>query len=153
MSSRARNTNLRTSTPGHRLWFAAGCIAIALSTPAAGQDDELVRLHQEAAALRQALERLEARIQALEGNAGAASASPGYSKGIDALASLKRGWSQVVPGLPEDKVEALLGKPEKILRIDNTPVWYYIYPEIGRGSVFFNGNGKVSSAQSPSLGW
>ncbi len=125
MSSRARNTNLRTSTPGHRLWFAAGCIAIALSTPAAGQDDELVRLHQEAAALRQALERLEARIQALEGNAGAASASPGYSN----------------------------GKPEKVLRIDNTPVWYYIYPEIGRGSVFFNGNGKVSSAQSPSLGW
>jgi hypothetical protein len=55
--------------------------------------------------------------------------------------------------LPEEKVEALLGKPQKILRIDNTPVWYYVYPEIGRGSVFFNASGKVSGRQAPGLGW
>ena len=153
MSSGARNTGRRTLASAHRLWLAAGCIAVALSAPAAGQDDELARLHQEAAALRQALDRLEARIQALERNAGAAGASRSYSGSIDALASLKRGWSQVVPGLPEDKVEALLGKPEKVLRIDNTLVWYYLYPEIGRGSVFFNASGKVSSRQAPGVGW
>jgi len=150
LSSEARNTGRRTPAPGHRLWFAAGCIVLLLSTPAAGQDDELARLHQEAAALRQALDRLDARIQALERNTGA---SRSYSGSIDALASLKRRWSQVVPGLPEDKVEALLGKPEKVLRIDNTLVWYYLYPEIGRGSVFFNASGKVSSRQAPGAGW
>ena len=148
-----RNTRRHTRTSGHRGWFAAGFIALALSAPATGQEDELARIRGEAAVLRQALDRLEARIQALERNAGATSASPGTSRSIDALASLKRGWSQVVPGLPEDRVEALLGKPEKVLRIDNTLVWYYLYPEIGRGSVFFNASGKVSSRQAPGAGW
>ncbi len=150
MSSGARDTGRRTPAPGHRFWLAAGCIAVALSAPAAGQDDELSRLHQEAAALRQALDKLDARIQALERNAGS---SRSYSGTIDALASLKRRWSQVVPGMPGDKVEALLGKPAKVLRIDNTLVWYYLYPEIGRGSVFFNASGKVSSRQAPGVGW
>jgi hypothetical protein len=153
LSSLARNTDRGTPSPGHRRWFAAGLVALLLSTPAAGQDDELARLREEAGALRQSLDRLEARIRALERGAGATSASADYSGSIDALAALKRGWSQVVPGLPEDKVEALLGKPEKVLRIDNTPVWYYIYPGIGRGSVFFNTSGKVSDRQAPGVGW
>jgi len=146
-------THPRRPASRRRRWFAAGLAALLLSAPAVGQDDELARLREEAAVLRQSLDRLEARIRALEGNAGAATASPGHSESIDALASLKRGWSQVAPGLPEDKVEALLGKPEKILRIDNTLVWYYLYPEIGRGSVFFNASGKVSSRQAPGVGW
>ncbi len=53
----------------------------------------------------------------------------------------------------EDGVQALLGKPEGELRIDGNPVWYYVHPGIGRGSVFFNGDGRVSSAQSPTFGW
>ncbi|HYS57436.1 MAG TPA: hypothetical protein VEM34_04795 [Burkholderiales bacterium] len=153
MSSSARYTHPRTPVPGHRRWFAAGLVTFLLSAPAAGQDDELARVREEAAVLRQSLDRVEARIRVLEGSVGAASASSGYSKSIDALASLKRGWSQVAPGLPEVKVEALLGRPEKVLRIDNTLVWYYIYPEIGRGSVFFNASGKVSSRQAPGVGW
>ncbi|HEY6241082.1 MAG TPA: hypothetical protein VIW78_09600, partial [Burkholderiales bacterium] len=140
-------------TRGHRRWFAAGLIALALSAPAAGQDDELARIREEAAAMRQALDRLDARIRVLEGKSATASAPPAYGKSLDALASLKRAWSQVVPAMPGDKVEALLGKPGNILRIDNTLVWYYIYPEIGRGSVFFDSSGKVSSKQAPALGW
>jgi hypothetical protein len=148
--SSARGIGLRTRSR----WFAAAAfVAIALPAPAAAQDDELARVREEAAALRQSLDRLDARIRALEGNAGAASASRGYSKNIDALASLRRGWSQVAPGLPENEVETLLGKPEKVLYIDGTLVWYYIYPEIGRGSVFFNASGRVSSKQSPGAGW
>jgi hypothetical protein len=153
LSSGAPYIHPRTPAPGHRRWCAAGFVALLLSVPAAGQGDELARVREEAAVLRQSLDTLEAKIQVLEGNAGAARASPGYSKSVDALASLKRGWSQVVPGLPEVKVEALLGKPEKVLRIDNTLVWYYIYPEIGRASVFFNASGKVSSRQAPGVGW
>ena len=56
-------------------------------------------------------------------------------------------WQAIV------KAQALLGKPEKALRIDGSLVWYYIYPGIGRGSVFFNGDGRVSTTQSPGLGW
>ena len=153
MSSGAPYTHPRTPAPGHRRWFAAGLVALLLSAPVAAQDDELARLRAEAAAQRQSLDRLEARIRALEGNAGAASASADYARSIEALASLKRGWSQIVPGLPEDKVEALIGKPEKLLHVDGTLVWYYVYPEIGRGSVFFNASGKVSSRQAPGLGW
>jgi hypothetical protein len=50
-------------------------------------------------------------------------------------------------------VRALLGAPEKVLRIDGALMWYYAYPGIGPGSVFFNASGKVSSRQSPRLGW
>jgi len=141
---------LRTRSRG---FAAAAFAAVALSAPAAAQDNELARLHQEAAALRQALDRLEARIQALEKSAGTANASPGFSRSPDALASLKSGWVRVAPGLQKDEVEALLGKPERVLRIDNTLVWYYVYPEAGRGSVFFNASGRVSSKQSPGAGW
>jgi hypothetical protein len=153
LSSGAPETGRRTPTRGHRRWFAAGFIALLLSTPAAGQDDELARLHEEAAALRQALDRLDARIRVLEGKSGTASAAPAYSTSLAGLALLKRGWSQIDPGMPGDKVEALLGKPGNILHIDNTLVWYYIYPEIGRGSVFFDSSGRVSSKQAPALGW
>lgn len=66
---------------------------------------------------------------------------------------MKRNWSQVRPGTPDDEVLVLLGKPEKELRIDGNLVWYYVYPEIGRGSVFFTADRKVSSAQAPAFGW
>jgi outer membrane protein assembly factor BamE (lipoprotein component of BamABCDE complex) len=72
---------------------------------------------------------------------------------ISPLAQLKHSWSQVEPGTPRERVQALLGAPQKVLHIDGTLVWYYVYPEVGPASVFFNASGKVSSRQSPSLGW
>ncbi len=142
-------------------------IVIALTTPSAAADqaDELAHLRAEAVQLRQALERLEARIQVLErqdrdpatrGDTGQPQVP--HSEAVPAaqispLVSLKQNWAQVQPGTPEDKVQALLGRPEKVLRIDGTLVWYYLYQGIGRASVSFNGNGRVSSTQPPSLGW
>lgn len=158
---------MRNSASRHRPFLLACGIAIAVTTlsVAADQSDELARLREDAVQLRAALNRLEARIQALERQNGdsAARKDSGQPGGlgsqavpttqISSLVLLKQNWSQVQPGTPEDRVEALLGKPERVLRIDGALVWYYIYPGIGRGSVFFSGNGKVSSAQSPSLGW
>ena len=158
---------MRNGAPKRRPLFLACGIVVALATlsSAAGQTDELARLREEAAQLRQALGGLETRIQALErqngdpvarkdsGQAEASGIAAMLAAQISPLVTLKQNWSQVQPGTPEDSVQALLGKPERVLRIDGALVWYYMYPGIGRGSVFFNANGKVSSAQSPSLGW
>jgi len=129
---------------------------------AADQGDELTRLREEAARQRQSLEGTEARIRALEQNSG--SASPGAepreslsetvsAAPVSSLVTLKKNWSQVERGTPQEQVQLLLGTPQKVLRIDDTLVWYYTYPGIGPGSVFFNASGKVSSRQSPGFGW
>jgi hypothetical protein len=127
---------------------------------AADQSDELSRLREEAAQQRRGLEGTETRIRALEQKSGEAAGREDASRAGTALATqvsplvqLKQSWSQVEPGTPEDRVRTLLGAPEKVLRIDGALVWYYVYPGIGPGSVFFNASGKVSSRQSPSLGW
>jgi hypothetical protein len=158
---------VRNGAPKRRPLLLACCIVLALTTRSVAADptDELARLREEAAQLQQALDRLDARIQALERQKGdpiarkdsgqpeASRTEANLAAQISPLVSLKQNWSQVQPGTPEDRVQALLGKPERVLRIDGALMWYYNYPGIGRGSVFFNANGKVSSAQSPSLGW
>jgi hypothetical protein len=152
---------------------------VALAAPSAWADrsEELARLREEAAQFRQSLEKLEARIQALEnqqrnqdsprtealrGSAEPAQPAPGSGaaslpnsspNNISPLVALKQNWSQVQLGISEDRVQALLGNPERRLRIDGNLVWYYIYPGIGRGSVFFRSDGSVATTQSPSLGW
>ena len=148
----ARATDGRTPRPCR--WLAAALIAVALPAPAAGGDDELERLREEAAQQRRELEGTESRIRALEqkgGDAARSDAAPATQ--ASPLVQLKRSWSQVQPGTPQDRVQALLGTPEKVLRIDGALVWYYVYPDVGRGSVFFNASGKVSSRQPPSFGW
>jgi hypothetical protein len=131
--------------------LACGVAAVLTALPAAaGQSDDLSRLREEAAQQRRELEGTEARIRALEHESGKAGAP---ATQLSALAQLKKNWSQVEPGTPQDRVQALLGEPQKVLRIDGALVWYYAYPGIGPGSVFFNASGKVSSRQSPYLGW
>jgi hypothetical protein len=150
--------------------LAIGSIVLALiSLPAAAdQTEELARLREEAAELRHSLNRLDARIDALENQ----SRNPALSGKVEPsqpapmppaplaapaslqpIVSLKQNWSQVERGIPQQTVQSLLGQPERVLRIDGNTVWYYTYPGIGRGSVFFSDDGKVSSAQSPSFGW
>ncbi len=68
------------------------------------------------------------------------------------LLSLRRAWRQVQPGIPAASVEERLGPPSRQLKINGKRMWYYIYPDLGAGSVFFNDNGLVSSSRSPSLG-
>jgi hypothetical protein len=143
---------------------AAACAAApARADPA----EELGRLRDEAAQMRRSLDRLDARIRALESEIGGSrggigpaqepvappAIAPAVRLDASPLLQLRRNWSQVEAGIPSDRVEGLLGKPEKVLRIDGSVVWYYVYPGLGRGSVFFDAGGKVSSAQPPSAGW
>jgi hypothetical protein len=153
--------NGRAGTSGRRLALAAFGFAIAFGAPpaVAGPTDELTQLRKEAAELRQKMDQLDAKIQALEGQSPAASAKAASvrpeaaSSNAHPVALLKENWARVEPGIPQEKVQSLLGPPEKVLRIDGSTVWYYAYPGVGRGSVFFTGSGKVSSSQSPSFGW
>jgi hypothetical protein len=158
------------------------CVIVAalMALPAhAGPTDELVRLRQEAARMRQSLDVLDARIRALEnGNSPArapgesdrsvapptestltppmpntVAVNPPNSQSVSPLLLLQRNWSEIKPGMSKEQVDALLGKPERVMRINGDLTWYYVHPGFGRGSVFFDDEGKVSSAQSPHLGW
>lgn len=139
--------------------LAFGTAAALSAIPAAAdQGEDLVRLREDAARQRQDLEGTEARIRALEQRSadappGALRADTASAMQVPPLVQLKKNWSQVEPGTAQGKVQALLGNPEKVLHIDGALVWYYVYPGVGAGSVFFNASGKVSSRQSPSLGW
>jgi len=136
---------------GRSLLLACGAAAaLTALAAAAGQSDDLSRLREDAAQQRRELEATEARIRTLEGKGGDAIAPRTQAS---PLLQLKQSWSEVEPGTPQERVQALLGAPQKVLRIDGALVWYYVYPGIGPGSVFFNAGGKVSSRQSPSLGW
>jgi hypothetical protein len=138
---------------------AAGCASAAARADPA---EELERLRAESAQMHRALDALDARIRALEGDvrgprgAGVERADEPPARATRPDLSpvvVRRAWSQVERGVPAARVEDLLGKPEKLLRIDGNLVWYYVYPELGRGSVFFDASGKVSGAQPPGTGW
>ncbi|HVQ62518.1 MAG TPA: hypothetical protein VMS53_10570 [Burkholderiales bacterium] len=156
-----RESGRRTGTPRRGLALLACGFVIALAAQSAGADpnDELSQLRKEAAELRQKQDQLDAKIRALEPQspaspAQAAAARPeAASKSPDPILVLKQNWSQIEPGTTREKVQSLVGLPEKVLRIDGSTVWYYAYPGIGKGSVFFTESGKVSSLQSPGFGW
>jgi hypothetical protein len=123
--------------------------------------DELDSLRQEAARMRQSLDAFDARIRALEAAdpspkppvANKATMSPYDKQALPPAFSLQRDWSEIKPGTSKERVDELLGKPEREMRINGDQVWYYVYPGVGRGSVFFDGQGKVSSTQAPRAGW
>ena len=99
--------------------------------------------------MREALQQLDARVRALEG----AAADRAEKQPAPSFVAVQRNWSEIRPGLPLEKVDALLGKPERVMHVNGDLVWYYVYPSLGRGSVFFSADGRVSAAQPPRIGW
>ena len=71
------------------------------------------------------------------------------------LVALKRAWADIKTGVPNTRVKELLGDPTEELRLNGKLTWYYAYPGIGAGSIFFNEDGRVSSRKSPffELAW
>jgi outer membrane protein assembly factor BamE (lipoprotein component of BamABCDE complex) len=61
-------------------------------------------------------------------------------------------WRRVREGLTESEVQALIGPPTKVFELAGKTVWYYYYPSVGAGSVFFSSRGVASSVQRPSGG-
>lgn len=143
-------------TPTARRALLLAAVLVALPAHA-DETDDVARLREEAAALRQSLEQLEAKIQTLERAEGArpaASPAPRPEKQPELpLVSVQRSWSEVRPGVAKERVSALLGAPEKVLRINGDLVWYYVYPGAGRGSVFFSTGDTVTAVQAPRPGW
>ena len=135
-------------------FMAAACAA----APAAAQQADVEALKAEAARMRQSLDELDAKIRAVEGEksvapAAAPAARPDSKPPADSYVSVQQSWSQVRTGLPRERVDALLGKPERVMQINGDDVWYYVYPGFGRGSVFFNTKGIVTASQPPRIGW
>ena len=145
-----------------RILFACAVAAVYAAGPArADPAEELERLRAESARLHLEVDALDARIRAFErgvGNSAGRADSPATAPtplrpDLSPLAQLRLSWSQVERGLPAESVQGLLGKPDNLLYIDGSRVWYYVYPGVGRGSVFFEAGGKVSSTQPPAAGW
>src|SRR5947208_61482 len=119
------------------LLVAAPC---AIAQPA----DELTSLKQEQARLHRSLDEIDRRIRALEGAnspfpaAAVPTANPVSVQSIPPLVALQRNWSEIKSGTPKAHVNELLGTPEREMRINGDLVWYYVYPGIGQGSVFFS---------------
>jgi hypothetical protein len=130
-----------------------GALSIPEAPPArADAKDELRSLREQAAQLRKSLDELDARIRALEAAPGTAAPRSEASPPPPSAAALKRSWNAIELGASQNRVGAILGKPERVLSIDGSVVWYYVY-DVGRGSVFFDGSGKVSGLQPPVSGW
>jgi len=61
-------------------------------------------------------------------------------------------WRRVNAGLTMDEVTGLIGAPTTTFVLAGKTVWYYYYPAIGAGSVFFDAHGRASSVQRPAGG-
>ena len=135
--------------------------AVLVSMPAyADRADDIARLREEAAVLRQSLEKLEAEIRALEVASPEAAARPEApirpeaqkQQAEPSLVSVHRSWSEIRRGLSKERVGEVLGAPGSILHINGDLVWYYVYPGIGKGSVFFDRAENVTAVQAPNFG-
>jgi hypothetical protein len=71
----------------------------------------------------------------------------------DKIVILRTSWRRISTGMKQADVKEALGPPTRETLINGKVVWYYYYAGIGAGSVFFNGDGRISSSQSPNIGW
>ena len=71
----------------------------------------------------------------------------------DKVVILRNSWRRISTGMKQTDVKETLGPPTKETLMNGKVVWYYYYAGLGAGSVFFNGDGRISSSQAPNLGW
>jgi hypothetical protein len=150
-------------------FLVAGVLLFPSALAHAG-DADLRELQTEVEILRREVKALHVRIETLEGKRESAAARAPTSEPVvartnapptgktdnmrtDSIVALKLRWSKVAPGMTGPEVTETIGEPAAKLAIDGRPVWYYIYAGIGRGSVMFDGGGRVSSLQAPAVGW
>lgn len=154
----------------------AGMALLALAGSARAATADEAALARTVEALTQRVQQLESRLHELERRVGApaaattppaaavatAPAAPLAAAPLAAAplaagqmtpeAALRLNWSKIERAQDQDAVLALLGEPTRKLKVDGRTVWYYTYPGLGVGSVFFTDAGRVSSRQSP-FGW
>ena len=151
-------------------------VARAAEPDVASLEREVAVLKDVVRRLQARVDRLEGQASAAESAASGPPASPArHASDADALAAaaslppppiaalqlgtdapapspqaqLRANWSMIRQGIGADEVSRLLGAPTSRLRLDGRTAWYYSYPTLGKGSVFFTDAGRVSSHQSP----
>ena len=147
-------------------WAASmlcGC-ALLGSASAIAEEPDLAALRQQVNALEQQLRDVQAQLLRLESARPAAApqsaptpiAAPTPAAieagNVSPEAALRQSWSNIKPEMADSQVAELLGEPSKKFKLDGRDVWYYYYPDTGKGSVFFTDDGHVTSSQSP-FGW
>jgi hypothetical protein len=156
-------------------------LPLALASGAARADDDIAALRGRLDQIKELVAEFETRLNALEAARSSAALSPPQT-GATAVAATEPAaaskpapiapppsatppaaaeapvvvpraqWRRVQTGLTMDEVTALIGTPTKTFELAGKRVWYYYYPGIGAGSVFFDANARASSFQRPAGG-
>jgi hypothetical protein len=134
-------------------------VHLAVTVSASAESDDTGALRREVGALRQAVERLDTRVQNLEqrvsGESGPSAQETGKAPqpveraGAAREVGLKDHWQSVKQGMTMQQIEALLGRPDRTMKLPAKNVWYYAYPDVGNGSVVFAEDGTVTDMQAP----
>jgi hypothetical protein len=145
--------------------------ALTIIPPVHAAGSQLDKLQNEVNALKRKIDRLDARLRALEdqgqaqrpmpareistthrtGTAAtetAAEAAPVNGPKPAAL-SLDKAWKSLSNGMSEAEVHKLLGEPTHRLYLAPNTVWYYTYRDKGNGSVTMSPDGRVIDWQHP----
>ncbi|MFI5398637.1 MAG: outer membrane protein assembly factor BamE [Candidatus Binatia bacterium] len=132
---------------------------LALTASASAESDDTGALRREVGELGQAVERLDARVKNLEqhcsGESGPSAQETGKipqpveRAGAAREVGLKDHWQSVKLGMTMQQIEALVGRPDRIVKLSSKNVWYYSYPDVGNGSVVFAEDGTVIDLQTP----
>jgi SmpA/OmlA family protein len=145
----------------------AGAVVVLMSLALSArwvhaQDTQASSLQKEVEELRREVKSLQEQVKTLktepppappaQTQTQPAPANPA-KPATDSIVALRESWSHVEKGMTQAEITGLLGAPSRELTIDGKLVWYYYYAGIGGSSVFFNGDGRVSSKQRPTVGW
>jgi len=158
--------------PSSRLEQLSAALFVGLAAAllsAHAQEQDPASLQKEVDQLRQEVQSLKEQVKSLHETAPAATPpqtqpevkqpAPNPVEPVPAkppagsITALRESWSHVEKGMTKAQIEEALGPPTNELTINGKLVWYYYYPGIGGSSVFFNGDGRVSSRQRPTVGW
>ena len=144
----------------------AGAVVVLMSLAISArwvhaQDTQASSLQKEVEELRREVKSLQEQVKTLKTEPTPAppqaqptpAPAPAAKPAADSVVALRESWSHVDKGMTQAQITGLLGPPTKELTIDGKLVWYYYYAGIGGSSVFFNGDGRVSSKQRPTVGW
>ena len=156
----------RISYTGLIALLAVATVSALYTRPALAGANDTASLRREVRALQREVADLKARVTVLERAVAAgapqaatpASAAPQAGAAAPPTVAQPQGpeirhrWREIKHGMTQAQITQLLGKPERVLTLNNQMVWYYHYTGIGGGSVVFTNDGHVSSWQNPPLG-
>jgi len=146
--------------PGNRAALLA-LLWLAFTAPASADSTDVNALRQEIKELRGAVERLDARVRALEqqrpepAESRSGETATAHAPAVPAVATpgLKDRWQSVKRGMTEQEIETLLGRPTRTVEFTPKTIWYYSYADVGNGSVVFTDDSVIDWQSPPFNTW